>query len=239
MSGSRRPAPIPVARPPSAPRGRPRWAIGIGIDDIEVLDIYSCFPSAVELAAEALGIALDDSRGLTVTGGLPYFGGPGNNYTTHGIAAVTDILRDPSSDGRTERAVGSGGTGVRLGLTTGLGWFITKHSIGIYGSDPPPAGFLRGDTTAAQSEIDAGAVEVALEVDEPAPATVVAVTVIRDDRGAPTGAPLLALLPDGRHMALAPADDEVTEAVGQTDVPGLVGSPIVVEPGARYRLATG
>ena len=75
--------------------------------------------------------------------------------------------------------------------------------------------------------------EVALEVDEPTRATVVAATVIRDDQGAPTGAPLLARLPDGRHMALAPADDEVTGAVGQTDVPGLVGSPIVVEPGGR------
>ncbi len=208
--------------------------LALGIDDIEVLDIYSCFPSAVELATDALGIALDDGRGLTVTGGLPYFGGPGNNYTTHGIGTVTDILRDPA------RAKGGGGSGVRLGLATGLGWFITKHSIGIYGSEPPPAGFLRGDTRSAQTEIDAGAVDVALEVDEPTRATVVAATVIRDDQGAPTGAPLLARLPDGRHMALAPADDEVTGAVGQTDVPGLVGSPIVVEPGvARYRLPTG
>ncbi len=65
----------------------------LGIDDIEVLDIYSCFPSAVELAIEALGIAPDDHRSLTVTGGLPYFGGPGNNYTTHGIGTVTDRLR--------------------------------------------------------------------------------------------------------------------------------------------------
>jgi acetyl-CoA C-acetyltransferase len=236
---------------------------GVGIDDIEVLDIYSCFPSAVELAAAALGIALDDSRVLTVTGGLPYFGGPGNNYTTHSIATVTDILRDPASaprrgggggggggsgrGGRGGRGGGSGGggrgggsSGVRLGLTTGLGWFVTKHSIGVYGTAPPPAGFHQGDTTTAQSQIDATAVEVALEVAEPTPATVIAATVIRDDQGAPTGAPLLARLPDGRHMALAPADDEVTATLGHMDIPGLVGSPIVVEPGeARYRLATG
>ncbi len=205
----------------------------VGIDDIEVLDIYSCFPSAVELATDALGIAPGDSRGLTVTGGLPYFGGPGNNYTTHAIAAVTDELRG-SSDGSA-----AGGSPVRLGMATGLGWFITKHALGVYGSAPPPGGFRRGDTAADQSRIDASAVPVALEVDSPTPATVIAATVIRDSEGTPTGAPLLARLPDGRHMAVAPADDEVVEAVGHLDIPGLVGAPIVVQGGAaRYRLAT-
>ena len=66
----------------------------VGIDDVEVLDLYSCFPSAVELGAAALGLDVDDRRGLTSTGGLPYFGGPGNNYTAHGIVAVTGRLRD-------------------------------------------------------------------------------------------------------------------------------------------------
>ena len=51
----------------------------VDVDDLERLDLYSCFPSAVQMGADALGIALDDARGLTVTGGLPYFGGPGNN----------------------------------------------------------------------------------------------------------------------------------------------------------------
>jgi acetyl-CoA C-acetyltransferase len=212
---------------------------GIGIDDIEVLDIYSCFPSAVELATDALGIAPDDSRGLTVTGGLPYFGGPGNNYTTHGIATVTDILRGslPGADGRTS---GSAGSAVRLGMATGLGWFITKHALGVYATVPPPGGYHRGDIVAAQSEIDASAVEVALEVGTPTPATVIAATVVRDDVGAPTGAPLIARLPDGRHMALAPADEEVVRSLGRLDVPGFIGAPIVVQGGAaRYRLATG
>jgi len=199
---------------------------GVGIDDLEQLDLYSCFPSAVELAAEALGLATDDRRGLTVTGGLPYFGGPGNNYTTHAIATLTDLLR---------------GAGTRtLGLTTGLGWFITKHSLGIYGSTPPPGGFRRGDTTSAQARIDSSAIETAVAVDRPTVATVVAATVIRDGQGEPTGAPLIARLPDGRRMAVAPADHQVVEAMGGLDVPGLVGRSVVVQPGpARYRLAAG
>jgi acetyl-CoA C-acetyltransferase len=198
----------------------------VDVDDLELLDLYSCFPSAVELATEALGLAPDDRRGLTVTGGLPYFGGPGNNYTTHGIASMTDLLR--------------GAETTSLGMTTGLGWFITKHALGIYGSAPPPGGFQRGDTTAAQVRIDRSAVETALAVDDPTPATVLASTVIRDSQGAATGAPVIARLPDGRQMALAPADDEVTEAMGPLDVPGLVGGTVVVQPGpARYRLAAG
>jgi acetyl-CoA C-acetyltransferase len=210
----------------------------IGIDDIEVLDIYSCFPSAVELAADALGIATDDRRGLTVTGGLPYFGGPGNNYTTHGIATVTDLLRDPALSAESG-AGGPHGSGLRLGLATGLGWFITKHALGVYASAPPPAGFKRGDTAAAQAAIDGSAVDVALGVDGQTAATVVAATVIRDSEGAATGAPLIVRLPDGRHMAVASADDETVTEVGRLDVPGLVGTDVVVQGGAaRYRLAT-
>ncbi|MGD0311684.1 MAG: acetyl-CoA acetyltransferase [Acidimicrobiales bacterium] len=197
----------------------------VGIDDIELLDLYSCFPSAIELAAEALGITADDGRGLSVTGGLPYFGGPGNNYTTHAIATMTDLLR---------------GAPTRLGMTTGVGWFITKHALGIYGSTPPPGGFRRGDTVGAQGRIDASAVETALGVDEPTEVTIVAATVVRDHQGQATGAPLIARLPDGRHMALAAADGDVIRAVGDLDVPGLVGGHVVVRPGpARYRLATG
>ena len=107
--GHRRPVPHGPARSRPVPGHRRRRAGAVrggaptaagrsvpesGVDDIELLDIYSCFPSAVELAAEALGLATDDRRGLTVTGGLPYFGGPGNNYTTHGIATLTDLLRE-------------------------------------------------------------------------------------------------------------------------------------------------
>ena len=196
----------------------------LGVDDLELLDLYSCFPSAVELAGDALGIATDDPRGLTVTGGLPYFGGPGNNYTTHSIAALTERLRR-SDDG--------------LGLATGLGWYVTKHALGLYGRKRPPGGFRRGDTEKAQAAIDASAVEVALGVEEATDARIVAATVVRDSLGAPSAAPMIVALPDGRRMAVAAADDETVGAVGALDVPGLVGGHVVVQPGAaRYRLAT-
>jgi acetyl-CoA C-acetyltransferase len=124
-------------------------------------------------------------------------------------------------------------------MATGLGWFITKHAVGIYGSVPPPAGFHRGDTASDQRAIDGSAVEVALELESETTATVVAATVGRAGDGSPESAPLIARLPDGRQMALAAADDETLRAMGETDVPGTVGGSVVVLAGAaRYRLAT-
>jgi len=95
---------------------------GVVASDLDFFDLYSCFPVAVELACEGLGISETDPRGLTLTGGLPYFGGPGNNYTLHGIAAMADALR--ARPGTT-------------GLVTGNGWYLTKHSAGVYSSAPP------------------------------------------------------------------------------------------------------
>lgn len=96
---------------------------GIGIDAVDLFDLYSCFPSAVQMAQEALGLSPEDPRPITVTGGLAAFGGPGNNYTMHGIASMMDRLRERP--------------GAR-GVVTGLGWYVTKHAIGVYGSDPGP-----------------------------------------------------------------------------------------------------
>ena len=207
----------------------------IGIDDIDVLDLYSCFPSAVELAVEALGVEPTDSRGMTVTGGLPYFGGPGNNYTTHSIATLTEMLRGTWDY---MRRPGSHPDQPALGLATGLGWFVTKHALGVYGAKPPPGGFRYGDTSRAQSVIDSDGCDVALEVDGPTPAAVVAATVIRDPDGTAVGAPVIARLPDGRRMAVGPDDGETTVEVGRLDVPGLVGTSIYIQSGAppRYRL---
>jgi acetyl-CoA C-acetyltransferase len=170
-----------------------------------------------------------------VTGGLPYFGGPGNNYTTHSIATLTEILRGTWG---TDRRPTSTSAAPRLGLATGLGWFVTKHALGIYGTAPPPGGYRQGDTSRDQAAIEGAAVDVALEVATSTPATVVAATVVRDGHGQPTGAPLIARLPDGRQMAVAPADEETVVAMGDRDMPGMVGSTVVVQGGTppRYRL---
>jgi acetyl-CoA C-acetyltransferase len=109
--------------------------VGRTIDEIRHIDLYSCFPAAVEIAAAELGLATDDrSRPLTMTGGLTFGGGPGNNYGTHAVASTVAALRaEPGT----------------LGLVTGVGMYMTKHSVGVYGTEP-------GQVSAGGRDEDAG-----------------------------------------------------------------------------------
>lgn len=97
---------------------------GIGPDDLTALDLYSCFAIPVFNVVDALGIDPADPRGLTVTGGLPFFGGPGNNYSMHAIAEIVHRLRE------------SGGYGL-VGANGGL---LNKYSVGVYSTTPPASG---------------------------------------------------------------------------------------------------
>ncbi|GIE91341.1 type II toxin-antitoxin system Rv0910 family toxin [Actinoplanes regularis] len=97
---------------------------GLAIGDIEHVDLYACFPSAVQIAAAELGLPVD--RPLTVTGGLTFAGGPGNNYAGHAVANLVQRLRaDP--DG--------------YALVTAVGWYLTKHAISVLSARPPARGF--------------------------------------------------------------------------------------------------
>jgi acetyl-CoA C-acetyltransferase len=113
---------------------------GKTLADMTFFDLYSCFPSAVEIACAELGLAEDDPRGLTITGGLPYFGGPGNNYVTHSISEMMRRLRS---------APGS------FGLVTANGNYITKHSFGVYSTAPVSGPWRREAPAVLQSELDA------------------------------------------------------------------------------------
>ena len=100
--------------------------IPLSIDEVEYLDFYSCFPCAPRITREMLGISPSDSRPLTVTGGMPGFGGPGNNYALHAICQMVNKLRkNPES----------------FGLVQALSWFISKHSVGVYSGSPGAGGW--------------------------------------------------------------------------------------------------
>ncbi len=90
-------------------------------NEVKCFDLYSCFPCAVAIAKRMLAIAADDPRPLTLTGGLGFFGGPGNNYSLHAIATLVKAI----ADGETEN-----------GLITSLGWFLHKHAAGVYSAVP-------------------------------------------------------------------------------------------------------
>ncbi len=110
------------------------------LDDVAVFDLYSCFPSAVEIAQQEIGLSDDDPRDLTVTGGLPYFGGPGNNYVMHSIAEMVGRMRaQPGA----------------FGLVTANGNYITKHASGLYSTTPLIRPWAREDPAILQRELDA------------------------------------------------------------------------------------
>ena len=90
---------------------------GLGIDDIATFDLYSCFPVPVFNICDGVGLATDDPRGLTLTGGLPFFGGAGNNYSMHGIAETVGRMpwhTRPIRPGRRERRLAEQVLGRRL-----------------------------------------------------------------------------------------------------------------------------
>jgi acetyl-CoA C-acetyltransferase len=97
---------------------------GVGLDQIDLFDFYSCFPVAVEMAIDMLGLDEDDGRGFTITGGLPYAGGPASAYTLHSLATMLDRTRAD----REARA-----------LITGNGFYLTKHAASVWGGRPKPA----------------------------------------------------------------------------------------------------
>jgi acetyl-CoA C-acetyltransferase len=171
---------------------------GIGIDDLAHLDLYSCFASSLGFAADALGFD-ETSRPLTVTGGLPYHGGPGSNYMTHSMAAMAERLRaEPGS----------------FGMVTGVGMHMAKHVAAVWSTAPGP---LPAPATPLPLEVD-----VAPIVDEArGTATVAAYTVLHGRDGPEWGA-LVCDVPDGSRAyarlegAGALVDAEREELVGRT-----------------------
>jgi acetyl-CoA C-acetyltransferase len=153
---------------------------GVGIDDIGVVDLYSCFPSAVQLGAQSLGLSTD--RQITRTGGLPFAGGPWNNYVMHAIATVCNDLRRQPGD---------------KGLVWANGGYATKHAFGVYGTEPPAEPFRHGYP---QDEIDAlPRRELAAGEDAAGAATIEAYTVMHGRDGAPEQAIATCLLDDDRR----------------------------------------
>jgi acetyl-CoA C-acetyltransferase len=154
-----------------------------------------------------MGISPDDPRGLTVTGGLPFFGGPGNNYVTHSIAEMMNRVRaKPGS----------------FGLVTANGNYVTKHSAGIYSTEPPQKPFAPENPEVYQQQIDAMPKTRFTELAQGS-GTVETFTVMHD-RSGPSGAILFGRLPDGtRFMANTPNDRTLLEDMEQREFMGATG----------------
>jgi acetyl-CoA C-acetyltransferase len=175
---------------------------GASIEDLAHVDLYSCFPSAVQIGARELGLDPEDSsRPLTVTGGLTFAGGPGNNYAGHAVAALVGRLReDPGS----------------VGMGTALGWYVTKHAIGIYSTSPPAQRFAEIDATPLVDRPPSLRATSAYS----GRATIEAYTVPFGRDGSPEAAILSALAPDGTRALVRSAEGDVIGALLAGDAIG-------------------
>jgi acetyl-CoA C-acetyltransferase len=180
----------------------------VGVDEIDHIDFYSCFPVAVEQAAKQLDLDVEDPRGFTVTGGLPYAGGPASAYTLHSLASMADKLRD---------------TGGGKGLVTGNGWYLTKHSASVW------------STEAGQSELRRGLIEdlPSRDLDTKArpstddvtgPATISAYTVQYDRDGAPQRGILVGDTAAGERFIANAFDPAVLQGLVTSEGVGVPGT---------------
>ncbi len=181
------------------------------LSDLDFLDLYSCFAAPVFNLVDAFDLRIDDPRGLTVTGGLPFFGGPGNAYSLHAIATLVERLR---------RSPGA------LGLVVANGGYMSKTAVGVYGSSPrqrsPQPGSLQAEVDALPKRTVAGRPE--------GPAVIESATVTYGREGAPQKGLLIGSLANGeRFLAdvdggdldrLADANVEPIGLTGRVDTAG-------------------
>lgn len=191
-------------------------AAGKTIADMDMLDFYSCFAAVPEVTADALGLAEDDPRGFTITGGLPYFGGPGNNYVSHSIAEMVERLRARPD---------------AFGLITANSMFVTNHAFGVYSATP--GAYASADNRHLQAQIDALASPPFTTAPE-GTGTVETFSVVYN-RDGPAFGIIIGRLAEGdvRFLARITDPDDIASMIDQP----VIGRRVQVMPGEKVNLA--
>jgi acetyl-CoA C-acetyltransferase len=192
--------------------------------DVDLFDLYSCFPAVVEFAMQVLGLAEDDPRGFTQTGGLAQHGGPGNAYSLHGLANVALALRERPN---------------AVGWVSALGMTATKHAVCAISNDP--ARVAVSDGRASVIELAPAEKDGPPLVDDPSGAAVVeSYTVLFDRANQPQQSIFMLRLGDRRRtLALGGAEPEVIERVTRHEGVGLRGTVAPGEGDAPNRFVLG
>ncbi|HJQ85529.1 MAG TPA: acetyl-CoA acetyltransferase, partial [Candidatus Binatia bacterium] len=169
---------------------------GLSVRDLDVAELYSCFPAAIQSFARDLGIP--DGCPWTVTGAMPFAGGPYNSFSLEGVARMVEVLRD-----------GSLGPGRRIGLVSNLSGIFGKQACALFSNQPAHDGYRYADVTA---EVAASDPPVALDGDYAGPAAVVGYTVVFSG-GAPSHAIAICDTPDGRRTVVRSEERDLLAAM--------------------------
>lgn len=192
-------------------------ASGVDLDEVAYLDLYSCFPAAVQVQAAELGLDLDDRRGLTVTGGMTFAGGPLNNYVLQAMTAMVERLR---ADAGSRGAVSS------------VSGMLTKPALALWSTEPPARGFAASDVTGEATSTTA---VVPLDPDLTGDAVIVAATVVYAG-SEPTRA--VAVVESAGRRSIARSDDHAI-AVELTEQECVGARVRLGAPGVLSELDTG
>ncbi len=183
-------------------------------DEIALVDLYSCFPCAVQVGADELGFRVDDpARPLTVTGGLGFFGGPANNYVTHSIATLVDRARERPDE---------------LALASAVGWYLTKHGLALLSATPPERPFVHHDV---QATVDAR-LRCTIATSPSGTWTVESFTVAYDRDG--TGNVGIVAARDGDRRAFARTEDRAT--IDRLLAADPIGDPVELDGAGGFAL---
>jgi acetyl-CoA C-acetyltransferase len=168
----------------------------------------------VLIASEAVGLDWRKTT-PTITGGLPFFGGPGNSYSMHAIATMVECLRaDPG----------------KYGLVLANGGFLSKEAGGVYSTTPPKA-WAPVSSADLQMAIDTAPKPNLLS--ESIEGTVLSYTVTYA-KGAPQRAFIIAENDKGRVLARLRNGDTATLAALMNEDPIGKSWDVTHENGVNY-----
>lgn len=188
-------------------------AAGLTIADISHIDLYSCFPAAVNFARDALGISDRSGEDVTVTGGLPYAGGPASSYMLTSIVCMARRLR-----------VDAGAKG----LIGGIGMMMSNHIYAIYSSTPPGSAVRQPDQAALQAGLNA-LPQHPIDDEYVGPATIATYTIMYDRDGLRLYGAAICDLPTGARSYVRIMDRALLEEAERSE---LVGREVEIGAGA-------
>ena len=178
---------------------------GLKMEDIDLFDFYSCFPSMVQLIRNALNLKEEDPRPLTITGGMPFFGGPWNNYSLHPVITAVDLIRKSPS--------------LKIMQIANGGW-NTKLSVAIYGKSPPIKPWSTDAFLEMQQEIKKEELPKPIE-EANGVLSIEAYTITYKRDGSPDLGIVIGLLENGsRTLAVLKEDSKILEKLSQQELVG-------------------
>ncbi|MDA9143552.1 acetyl-CoA acetyltransferase [Gammaproteobacteria bacterium] len=125
-------------------------------------ELYSCFPIAVQMFSDSLG--LNENQSKTVTGGMSFAGGPLNNYMIHSTVKMLSKIRSDHSN---------------IGLVTGVSGMMTKQALALW-SKKPLIDFITKDVT-EEAKLKEAPVQMSEELE--GMATIIGYTIFKDNNG--------------------------------------------------------